>query len=125
MTEYLFAAQQGRKIPKEDKNFSVNNRAKAMIAEKGKDAVVNSTLGVLLDEEGGLVVLSSVNEVFQSLEAVDFAADRIRCQSWGPETVLGYVSLEQALKQAEADFMPGAVLNSCRAGRVLPAVLWL
>jgi len=73
MTEYLFAAQQGRKIPKEDKNFSVNNRAKAMIAEKGKDAVVNSTLGVLLDEEGGLVVLSSVNEVFQSLEAVDFA----------------------------------------------------
>ena len=39
----------------------------------------------------------------QELEAVDFTADRIRCQSWGPETVLGYVSLEQALKQAEAD----------------------
>ena len=51
MAEYIFAAQQGRKIPKEDKNFSVNNRAKAMIAEKGKDAVVNSTLGVLLDEK--------------------------------------------------------------------------
>ena len=50
MAEYIFAAQQGRKIPKEDKNFSVNNRAKAMIAEKGKDAVVNSTLGVLVDE---------------------------------------------------------------------------
>ncbi len=73
MAEYMFAAQQGRKIPKEDKNFSVNNRAKAMIAEKGKDAVVNATIGVLLDEEGKLVVLSSVNEVFQSLSPVDFA----------------------------------------------------
>lgn len=73
MSEYLFAAPQGRKIPKEDKNFSVNNRAKAMIAEKGKDAVINSTLGVLLDEEGNLVVLSSVNEVFQTLTAVEFA----------------------------------------------------
>ena len=73
MSEFIFAAQQGRKIPKEDKNFAVNNRAKAMIAEKGNDAVTNATIGVLLDEEGKLVVLSSVNEVFQSLSPVDFA----------------------------------------------------
>ena len=73
MSELIFAAQQGRKIPKEDKNFAVNNRAKAMIAEKGKDAVANATIGVLLDEEGKMVVLSSVNEVFQSLTPLDFA----------------------------------------------------
>ena len=34
MSDFIFAAQQGRKIPKEDKNFAVNNRAKDMIAEK-------------------------------------------------------------------------------------------
>ncbi len=73
MSDFIFAAQQGRKIPKEDKNFAVNNRAKAMIAEKGKDAVVNATIGVLLDEEGKFVVLSSVNEVFKTLEAGEFA----------------------------------------------------
>lgn len=73
MSEYVFASQQGRKIPKEDKNFAVNNRAKAMIAERGKDAVVNATIGVLLDDEGKLVVLSSVNEVFQSLKPEEFA----------------------------------------------------
>lgn len=73
MSDLIFAAQQGRKIPKEDKNFAVNNRAKAMIAEKGKDAVVNATIGVLLDEEGKFVVLSSVNEVFKTLEPGDFA----------------------------------------------------
>ena len=73
MSDFIFAAQQGRKIPKEDKNFAVNNRAKAMIAEKGRDAVVNATIGVLLDEEGKFVVLSSVNEVFKTLEAGEFA----------------------------------------------------
>lgn len=73
MSDFIFAAQQGRKIPKEDKNFAVNNRAKAMIAEKGKDAVVNATIGVLLDEEGKFVVLSSVNEVFKTLEGGEFA----------------------------------------------------
>ena len=73
MSDFIFAAQQGRKIPKEDKNFAVNNRAKAMIAEKGKDSVVNATIGVLLDEEGKLVVLSSVDEVFKTLSGAEFA----------------------------------------------------
>ena len=68
MSDFIFAAPQGRKIPKEDKNFGINNRAKTMIAEKGKENVVNATLGVLLDDEGKLVVLSSVNDVFQSLK---------------------------------------------------------
>ena len=73
MSDFIFAAPQGRKIPKEDKNFGINNRAKAMIAEKGKENVVNATLGVLLDDEGKLVVLSSVNDVFQSLKPEEFA----------------------------------------------------
>ena len=73
MSDFIFAAQQGRKIPKEDKNFGINNRAKAMAAERGADQVINATLGVLLDDNGKLVVLSSVNEVFQSLKPEEFA----------------------------------------------------
>lgn len=73
MSDFIFAAPQGRKIPKEDKNFGINNRAKAMIAEKGKEHVVNATLGVLLDDEGKLVVLSSVSDIFQSLKPEEFA----------------------------------------------------
>ena len=37
MSEMFFASQQGRVIPKEDKIFGINNRAKAMIAREGKE----------------------------------------------------------------------------------------
>lgn len=73
MAELLFAAEQGRKIPKEDKIFGINNRAKAKIAKDGKDKVVNATIGALLDDEGNLMVLSSVTEVFRTLAPTDFA----------------------------------------------------
>ena len=73
MSELIFAAEQGRTIPKEDKIFGISNRAKARIAEEGKENVVNATIGALLDDDGKLIVLSSVNQVFQSLSPEDFA----------------------------------------------------
>ena len=56
MTDLIFAAQQGRKIPKEDKIFGISNRAKAMIATQGKEKVINATIGALLDDNGELRV---------------------------------------------------------------------
>ena len=65
MAEYILARGNGRHIPHEDKIFGISNRAKAMIAEKGADKVINATIGSLLDDNGNLVVLSSVDEVFK------------------------------------------------------------
>lgn len=73
MSEYILARGNGRHIPQEDKIFGISNRAKAMIAEKGADKVVNATIGSLLDDEGNLVVLSSVDEVFKNLSPKDYA----------------------------------------------------
>lgn len=73
MADLLFAAAQGRNIPKEDKIFGISNRAKARIANDGKDKVVNATIGALLDDDGNLMVLSSVTDVFKQLEPTDFA----------------------------------------------------
>ena len=73
MEEVIFASPQGRNIPKEDKIFGINNRAKAMIAEEGKEKVVNATIGALLDDDGELIVLSSVNDVFKKLSPKEFA----------------------------------------------------
>jgi len=67
------AHENGRKIPKEDKIFALNGRAKAMIAAKGKDKVINATIGALLDDEGQLLVLSSVVDAIKQLKPVDFA----------------------------------------------------
>ena len=73
MTEYILARGNGRKIPHEDKIFGISNRAKKMIAEKGADKVINATIGSLLDDNGELVVLSSVDEVFKHLSPGDYA----------------------------------------------------
>jgi len=73
VSEFILARQNGRKMPKEDKNFAISNRAKKMIAERGADKVINATIGSLVDDEGNLIVLSSVDEVFKTLEPVDYA----------------------------------------------------
>lgn len=73
MSEYILARGNGRHIPQEDKIFGISNRAKAMIAEKGADKVINATIGSLLDDEGNLVVLSSVDKVFKHLSPKDYA----------------------------------------------------
>ena len=73
MSEFILARGNGRRIPKEDKIFGISNRAKAMIAEKGRDAVVNGTIGALLDDNGELIVLESVDEVFRNLDPKDYA----------------------------------------------------
>ena len=73
MTEFILARQNGRKIPREDRIFGISNRAKAAIAEKGRENVVNGTIGALLDDEGRLVVLKSVDEVFRGLGPNDYA----------------------------------------------------
>lgn len=73
MSDYILAKQNGRTIPLEDKIFGISSRAKAMIAEKGADQVINATIGSLLDDEGKLVVLSSVVDMMKTLSPVDFA----------------------------------------------------
>ena len=73
MAEFILARENGRTIPREDRIFGISNRAKAAIAEKGRDSVINGTIGALLDDEGKLVVLKSVDEVFRKLGPNDYA----------------------------------------------------
>lgn len=73
MGEFILARENSRKIPKEDKIFGISSRAKAAIAEKGRDQVINATIGALLDDNGDLIVLESVDKVFRQLEPVDYA----------------------------------------------------
>lgn len=67
------AAYNGRNIPKEDKVFAASGRAKAMIAERGKDAVVNATIGSLLDDNGDLMVMRSVEKIVKDLKPAEYS----------------------------------------------------
>lgn len=73
MSKFLMAVSGGRNIPKEDRIFGISNRAKKMIEEKGKDAVINATIGALLNDDGNLMVLKSVDKIFHSLTEEEYA----------------------------------------------------
>ncbi len=73
MASYKMAEANNRIIPVEDKIFGISQKAKEMIAKEGADKVVNATIGSLLDDEGKLVILSSVTEVLKNLKAIDYA----------------------------------------------------
>ena len=91
MANYILAKQNGRNIPLEDKAFGASNRAKKMIAEQGKDKVINATIGSLLNDEGELVVLESVAEVVKTLKPVQYA-------DYAP--IGGVVTFKEAVKKA-------------------------
>ena len=71
--QMIFVRENGRTIPKEDKIFSISNRAKDAIARFGKENVINGTVGALFDDDGNLIVLDSVDRVFKSLKPADYA----------------------------------------------------
>ncbi len=98
MGELLFAAANGRNIPREDKIFGISNRAKKRIETDGKDKVCNATIGALLDDEGNLIVLSSVTEVFRRLKPEEFA-------EYAP--IAGTAEFREAIKKdAFGSFVP-------------------
>lgn len=67
------AAYNGRNIPTEDKVFGASGRAKAYLAKHGHENTINATIGSLLDDDGNLIVLSSVEEIVHNLSGTDFA----------------------------------------------------
>lgn len=73
MSNYKMAEANNRVIPVEDKIFGISQKAKEMIAREGADKVVNATIGSLLDDDGNLVILSSVVEVLKNLTPIDYA----------------------------------------------------
>ena len=73
MSDYKMAEANNRVIPVEDKIFGISQKAKEMAAREGADKVVNATIGSLLDDNGKLVILSSVVEVLKNLTPIDYA----------------------------------------------------
>ncbi len=102
----IFAKENGRKnIGAPDKLFGVSQKAKARTAEIGRENVINSTIGVLTNDDGELVVLDSVTECIHKLRPEDFSA-------YAP--ILGTPDYIEAVKKAVfLDEMPDAFLEAC------------
>ncbi len=103
MADTSFAAYNGRVIPTEDKIFGISGRAKAAIAKKGKENVINATIGALLDDEGNLIVLSSVDEAVKSLAPAEYA-------EYAP--IAGTPGFKEAItKAALGDYQPNGYVG--------------
>ena len=88
----IIAQKNGRNtIGAPDKLFGVSAKAKERIAELGSDKVIDSTIGVLLDDNGQLVVLDSVMKSIRALQPADYAA-------YAP--ILGLPQYREAVKKA-------------------------
>ncbi len=73
MEEFIMAEANGRVLPKRDVIFGISALANEMAAKEGKDKVIDGTIGSLLDDQGNLMILSSVVEVLRSLTPEEFA----------------------------------------------------
>ena len=71
--DYIFAEGNGREITGKDKIFGVSQLAKKAAAEYGAENVVNATIGALLDDDGKLIVLSSMVEVLKDMTPQELA----------------------------------------------------
>lgn len=91
MINYIMANKNGREIPKEDRIFALNGRAKAKIKKEGRENVINATIGALLDDNGELVVLDSVTKGISELKPKDFS-------EYAP--IAGIPEFKEAIKKA-------------------------
>ena len=65
--KYLTLAGHAEREYAPDKIFAASQKAKAAIAQFGGDAVINSTLGECLDEDGKLMVLPTVERMMRTM----------------------------------------------------------
>lgn len=73
MDKYILAEANGRVIPERDVIFGISGMAKEMAQKEGKDKVFNGTVGSLLDDDGNLMILSSVVKAISYLKPEDYA----------------------------------------------------
>ncbi|NLK72517.1 MAG: aminotransferase class I/II-fold pyridoxal phosphate-dependent enzyme [Clostridiales bacterium] len=73
MNKYLMAVPGTRQISGDDKIFGISKAAQDMAAEVGADKVINATIGALLDDEGNLMVMPSIIDIYRSLSPAEIA----------------------------------------------------
>ena len=123
------AAYNGRTIPEADPLFAATGRAKELTVEYGRENVINGTAGVLKDDNGDLVVLSSVEQVMKSIDRGDWAeyapiAGTPAFKSAVIKAVCGDYEVKSFIRAVAAPGGTGAIRNivsnySCPGDRIL------
>ena len=103
--DYIFAEGNGREITGKDKIFGVSQLAKKATAEYGAENVVNATIGALLDDDGNLIVLSSMVDVLKDMTPQELA-------EYAP--IAGIPEYLDVLKTVVfGEYMPKGLIEAC------------
>ena len=103
--DYLFAEGNGRVITGKDKIFGISTLAKEAVARDGRENVINATIGALIDDQGELIVLSSMVDVLKEMKPAEFA-------EYAP--IAGIPEyLEILPKAAFGDYRPDGYIEAC------------
>ena len=99
------AAPQARGKFSVDKILGANQRANKLIDRLGPEAVINGTVGAIMDEDGRLVMLNVVKEAFASLSAREMIA-------YAP--IQGYGDyLDDVIAQCFSQSRPDGYIRAC------------
>ena len=120
-----FAAPQAKGKAAKDNIFAANAAAVAAAAKYGDDKVTNGTIGAIMDDEGKLVCLPTVEKVYRNLPTTELIAyapisglpeylDKVLVAAFGDSRPNGYIG---AVATAG-----GTGAGACRR-RVLPPLL--
>lgn len=102
--DFFMTASHSRRPLGEDQIFKVNQEAKKAAEKYGEANVINSSVGVLLDDYGKHMVLPTVIDILRSLDAEDFSA-------YAPIAGLPDF-LETAKKATFREFIPSAYIEA-------------
>ena len=103
--DYIFAEGNGRVISGKDKIFGISTLAKEAVARDGKENVTNATIGALIDDNGELIVLSSMVEVLKNMKPAEFA-------EYAP--IAGIPEYLEILPRAAfGDYRPDGYIEAC------------
>ncbi len=72
--KYVTLAEHAMREYAPDKIFAASQKAKAAITAHGEDAVINSTLGECLDDEGELMVLPTVEQMLRTMPVAEMCS---------------------------------------------------
>ena len=78
-----------------DNVFKIVNLANDAIAKKGKENIVNATIGSLYDEDGNLVALDTVFNTYNSLD------NRTKAKSYKTQNLIYVIVLLEHLEVQE------------------------
>ena len=99
------AAPQARGKFSVDKILGANQRANKLIDRLGPEAVINGTVGAIMDEDGRLVMLNVVKEAFASLSVREMIA-------YAP--IQGYGDyLDDVIAQCFSQSRPDGYIRAC------------